>query len=37
MREEFERWFGPGITIRTELYESIAAEVFDAVLRYRSA
>lgn len=36
MREEFERWLGPGINIRTEFYEPIAAEVFKAVLRYRS-
>lgn len=36
VREEFERWFGPETTTRTDLYKPIAAEVFDAVLRHRS-
>jgi hypothetical protein len=36
VREEFERSFGSAITIRTELYEPMAAEVFEAVLSHRS-
>lgn len=37
VREEFERWFGPEITVPTELYERIATEVFEAVVRHRTA
>ena len=37
VRDEFERWFGPSTTFREETFEPIAAEVFEAVLKHRSA
>jgi hypothetical protein len=36
IREEFERWFGPNVTMREESFDVIAAEVFEAVVNHQS-
>jgi hypothetical protein len=37
IHEEFERWYGPNTRMRDELFAPIAAEVFAAVVLFRSA
>jgi hypothetical protein len=37
VRDEIQRWFGLDTPLRQETFEPIAAEGFEAVLRYRSS